>query len=70
MSIINAEHTLVEAQHATTKPLEIPVEDKPSCPACDAGPERQATVARLPDGALEIVILVCAQCAKDHPIWF
>lgn len=49
---------------------ELPLEDRPSCPACGAGPALQATVAWVPDGALEIVILACTSCAKDHPVWF
>ena len=50
--------------------VELPVEDKPPCPSCNAEPALQMTSVREPDGALEIVVLVCAACAKDHPVWF
>ncbi len=50
--------------------VELPVEDRPSCPSCSAQPALQTPILREPDGALEIVVLVCAACAKDHPVWF
>ncbi len=36
--------------------VELPVEDKPPCPSCNAEPALQMTSVREPDGALEIVV--------------
>lgn len=69
MTIIDDEGAVAEDQEIGTSP-ELRVEDRPSCPECGADPVHQATISRVPDGALELVILACMQCAKDHPAWF
>lgn len=70
MTVVDTEETLVAAQRGTDRPSELHVDDRPECPSCGAEAAMQATVSRVPDGALELAILVCTQCAKDHPVWF
>jgi len=70
MTITDAGQSTVEAQRDLCRTAELVMEDRPDCPACGAGPEDQATMARVPDGWLELAILVCTRCAQDHPAWF
>lgn len=69
MTLIDGGQTKTAAER-TRNLAELRLEDRPPCPACGAEPALQTTVAREPDGALEIVILACTACAKDHPVWF
>ena len=50
--------------------FDLTVEDRPSCPSCNAEPTQQAAVGSERDGALDMVILVCRSCAVAHAIWF
>lgn len=69
MMCIETEGRVAAAGPAGALLEELPLADRPSCPGCEADPGQQTTLAWWPDGIMEIVILVCSECHRDHPVW-
>ena len=69
MTTIQAAKSMSAERRTRRRPEALAVEDRVSCPSCDAEAEHQETILRTPDGALELIVLRCTRCDVDHPVW-